>query len=201
MLQRLQNRRGAARLEDSVAERPGHRLENSGPSEEAKIVRRQVREQLRPQVVGHEPVAPGKRSRALGLGPPRPDRQRGEVQARGPALRMLGELGDLLVRQVHSGCAKELARLRLVHAKVVRPDLQREAPRPQRFRRERGPASRREGHLRALGHVSREYRDGVEACRVIEQVQVIQDQDDRLVHRRQGRSQARDDRRLDGNAG
>ena len=84
----------AALLEDRVAERPGHPLENGGPRQEAKIVRRQVREQLRLQVVGHEPVAPGERGRAVGLDPARPDRQRGEVETRGPALGVLGELGD-----------------------------------------------------------------------------------------------------------
>ena len=51
-----------------------------------------MRQQLRLQVVGHEAVAPGERSRALAPHPAGPDRQRGEVQTRGPALRLLGEL-------------------------------------------------------------------------------------------------------------
>ena len=37
--QRLQLRRGAALLEDRVAERPGHPLEHGGPRQEAKLVR------------------------------------------------------------------------------------------------------------------------------------------------------------------
>ena len=114
---------------------------------------------------------------------------------------MLGELGDLVVRQVHSGRAQQLARLGFVHAQVVRPDLQRQALRPQRSQRERRPASRREGHLRPLRDVSRERRDGVEAGRVVEQMQIVQDQDEVLVHPRESRPQARDDRPLDRDAG
>ena len=153
------------------------------------------------QVVGHEPVAPRERSRALGLESPGPDRQRGEVETRGPTLRVLGELGDVDIRQLHAGRAQELARLRFVHAQVVRPDLQRQATRPQRCQRERRWASRREGHLRPLRDVSRECLDGVEAGRVIEEVKVVQDQDALLAHLRQSRSQTRHDRRLDRNAG
>ena len=145
--ERLQNLRRPALLEDRVAERPGHPLENGGTCEETNIVRGQVGEQLRPEVVGHEPVAPRERRRALGPESPRPDRQRGEVEACGPALCVLGELGDLVVRQVQSPGAQQSARLGFVHAEIVRPDLQRQAPRPQRCQRERRPASRREGHL------------------------------------------------------
>src|SRR5207342_2398618 len=73
--QQLQDRRRAARVEDRVAERPGHVLENSGPSQEAKIVGGEVREQLGLQVVGYEMVASRKRGDAFGLRPPSPDRQ------------------------------------------------------------------------------------------------------------------------------
>ena len=128
--QRLQHRRGAALLEDRVAERPRHPLENGGPREEAKLVRGQVREQLRLQVVGHETVAPGERRRALRLDPPRPDRQRGEIETCGPALGLLGELGDLVVRQVHAGRVEQLARLRLGHAQIVRARSPASGPAP-----------------------------------------------------------------------
>jgi hypothetical protein len=45
--------------------------------------------------------------------------------------------------------------------------------------------------------MSRERHDRVEARRVIEQMQIVQDQDDVVVHPRQSRSQAGYDRSLD----
>ena len=103
---------------------------------------------------------------------------------------MLGELGDLSIRQVQAGRRQQLARLGLVHAQLVRPDLQRKAPRPQRSQRQRGMPSRRESQLRAFGNMPRERGDGIQAGLALDQMQVIEDEDDRLVHRRQGRPEA-----------
>ena len=194
---RLQNLRRPALLEDRVAERPGNLLENGGTREETNIVRGQMGEQLRPEIVGHEPVAPRERRRALGPEFPGPDRQRGEVKPCRPALCMPGELRDLVVRQVQSRTAQQLAGLGFVHAEDVRPNLQRQTPRPRRCHRERWPASRREGHLRPLRDVSRECFDGVKGGRFIEPMQVVQDQNDLLAHIRQSRPQARDEGPLD----
>ena len=80
------------------------------------------------QVVRHEPVAAGERRRGGTLDSTGPDRQRGQVETRWPALRVLGQLRKLRVRQLHAGRAQEAARRRLVHAKVGRPDLPRQAP-------------------------------------------------------------------------
>ena len=122
--ERLENLRRPALLQDRVAERPRHPLENGGMCEETNIARGQVGEQLRPQVLGHEPIAPRERRRARGPEPPRPDRQRSQVQACGPALCVLGELGDLLVRQVQS------ARRSAVGAPRLRPCGDRPARSP-----------------------------------------------------------------------
>jgi hypothetical protein len=198
-LQRLQGRRGPARLEDSVAEGARHPLENRRSGEEADLARRQVRQHLRPQVVGHQPVAPGKGCRAIGRRAPSPDRQRGKVQPRAPTLRVLDELSEVDARQVHPGRAKEPAGLSRVHAQVVRPDLQGQPTRPQHSHREPGITSRRQSQLRTRADVPAERGEGIEALPIMEHVQVVQDQDDRLFDRRQRRSQTRDDRSLDRN--
>ena len=145
--QRFQNRRGAALLEDRVTEWPRQPLEDRGASEKAELVGGQVREQLGLEVVRYEAVAPGEGCRALGLGPARPDRQPGEVETCGPALRVLRELADVGIRQIHTSRAQQLARLRCVHAEVVRPHLQLEAPRLKRCERQRRPAAGGEGQL------------------------------------------------------
>ena len=112
--QRLQNRGGAAPLEDSVTERSRQALENSCSCQEAKVVRRQVPEQFRAQVVGHKTVAPGKFSRAVAVASAAVDRQCGEVEARSPALRPLGQQGDLSIRgdltRPHVGAGEPLFR-------------------------------------------------------------------------------------------
>ena len=145
--QRLEHLRRAACVEHRVAERARQPLQNSGPRQETELVPGQVREQLRLQVVGHEPVAPGERGRAVApaLRLARFERQRGEVETRGPALGVRGQLGDLLGGQVDSGRAQQLVRLRLVHPQLVRPDLDRQAARPEGSQLECGLRRARRG--------------------------------------------------------
>ena len=196
--QRLQHLGGAAPLEDRVAERPGHPLQNGGSGQEANA---------RPgetcasnsdlQVVGHE----NGRSRRMPT-PPWPlapralDRQRGQVQARGPALRVLGELGDLFVRQRPRRPRSELPRPGIVHAQLVRPDLRRQALRPQRPSGKRRLGARRQRQLRARRNVpaSAAMASRHEGYRAGEG---RPDQDDGLLHCRQRRPQTRHDRSLD----
>ena len=189
-LERLQRRRRAARVEHGVAERARHALENRGPGQEAQLVGRQAREELRAEVVGQETVVPPERGHALDPGAARLGGQRRQVETGGPALRALGELGDLSIRQVQAGRHQQLARLGLVHAQLVRPDLQRKAPRPQGSQRQRGMPSRRESQLRAFGNMPRERGDGIQAGLALDQMQVIEDEHDWLAHRRQGRPEA-----------
>ena len=92
-----------------------------------------------------------------------------------------------------SNCARLLG----VHAQVLGPELQLQAPRPQRAERQRGRAASRQGELRAVANVSRERGHRVEARAVVEQMQVVQDQHERLVDGGQRRAQPRHDRPLD----
>ena len=99
---------------------------------------RGTREELGEEIVGHETVVSPELGRARHARSARVGRERREVETRGPTLRVLRELGDLVVRQVQAGCAKQLVRLGLVHTQLVWPDLQRQAARPQRPQRQSG---------------------------------------------------------------
>jgi hypothetical protein len=107
------------------------------------------------------------------------------------------QLGELNRRQVHPGRADEAGGLLRVHAQIARPDLVRQPARPQRRRRERGTAAGRQRQLRAGGNMPAEGGECIEALRVMEQVEVVQRQDDRVFDPRERRSQTGDDLRLD----
>ena len=102
--------------------------------EEADIVRRQVRQELRSQVVDDEPVVPGEAPRRLALAPWALIDSAARYRPAGQPSVALDQLGELIVRQVHAGRAREAAGLLRVHAQVVRPDLERQPARPQRRR-------------------------------------------------------------------
>ena len=152
------------------------------------------------QVVRHQEVAAGEADRRPALGPARPDRQRGEVEARGPALGVRGELGDLVIGQIHAGRSQQLARLLGVHAQVLGAEFQLQSPRPQRAERQGGRAASRQGELLAVANVPRKRGHRIERCAVMEQVQVVQDQHERLRDRGQRCAQSRHDRPLDRHA-
>ena len=114
---------------------------------------------------------------------------------------MFGELGHLGRRQVQTGGTQELVRLGLVQTQLVMTDLDREAARPQRTQWQRGPASCGEHQLRALRDMPGQLGDGGQAARVVEEVQVIEDQNRSLVHRREGCRDARHHGSLDRSAG
>ena len=143
-------------------------------------------EQLRLKVVRHQEIASGEAvCRGLSLRAAGPDRQRGEVQARGPALGVRGELGDLGVRQLHAGRSQQLA------APGRRPCADRPgrspAPGPAPATRPAPARARRERTGRAASHREHVARASATASRhvaVMQQMQVIEHQHERLVRRR-----------------
>ena len=90
----------------------------------------------------------------------------------------------MVVGQVRAGGTEELLSFGLGHPEVVLPNLQRHPVRPKRLPGA-APARRARSvvQLRALRDVSRERRHGVPACRALEQMEVVEDQDKLLVHR------------------
>jgi hypothetical protein len=190
----------AALLEDDVAERAGHGFEHGGAGQQAELVGRQSREQLGEEVVGHVAVVAAECGHALRPGRARVGRKGRQVEAGRPALRVFGELGDLGVGQVESGGAEQLACLGLVHAELVGSDLERQAACPQRPQRQHGVPSRQERQLRPLGDMPRQRGDRVQARLAVDQMQVVEDEHDRLFHRRERRAEAWDQRSLDRHA-
>ena len=73
-------------------------------------------------------------------------------------------------------------RLDAIHAQVVDAHLERQAAGAHRRERNRGNATRRQDQLRLVGHVPREGGHRIEAFLRAEELQFVQDQDDRLGH-------------------
>src|SRR5438270_14012211 len=96
-LQRLQKLGRPRRCEDRIAERPGQLVEHARPSEEAKVVRRKLRQELGPQEVDDERIVARERPDLSGSDPGCCCRQRGEVQPGWPALCAPDQLGYGLV--------------------------------------------------------------------------------------------------------
>ena len=133
--------------------------------------------ELRTEVVGHEAVVPVecRRARLSRRRSPWPRAPPDRDPRTSPRCARVSSATSAAVRS-RPAASQQLARLRLVHPQLVRPDLDRQASRPQGSQRERAVAARRERQLRSLGNMPRERGDGVQARRVVEQMQVIEDQ-------------------------
>ena len=94
-LERLERVCRPRRLEHGVAEAAAHAIQHRGVLEEPRLGRRQPGQELEAEVLGHEPVVAGEARGARRARRPGLHRQRREVQAGGPALRPLGQLGEL----------------------------------------------------------------------------------------------------------
>jgi hypothetical protein len=145
-----------------------------------------VGQELGPEVVGHEPVVPGeggpdRRARASRL-----HRQGGQVQADRPALGPPDELVDVGVGQPDTGALEQGLRLVAVHGQLAGPDLGHLPLRPEQGHRQRRSTSGHEHQLGPSGKVHRQLGHRVQACLVVEHLQVVQDEDNRVRHRRQG---------------
>ena len=112
-----------------------------------------------------------------------PPRQRREVYADWPALRRERECCDRRVRDLHSHAGQELRRLALVHREISRSHLENRTFGTHASERARRPASPRERHLHPVRHVGGQHLDRVDAMRVVEHVDVVEDEDRRSRHR------------------
>ena len=90
-------------VERRVAQRTAHVLEDRGVRQEVDLRVRQPVEELRTQVVGHEPVIAGERHAHLGGRPPRLDGECGEVDADGPSLGSSNEFVPICLGKVDVG--------------------------------------------------------------------------------------------------
>ena len=125
-------------VEDRIAERAREGLEDGCPRQEPELVVRQARKELGAEVLGHKKVVTMKRGHALYPGAARLRREYRQVETCSPALGVLRQLGDLVVRQIHPGRPQQFPRAGLVNAQLVRPDLHRQAVCAHRSQRQRG---------------------------------------------------------------
>ena len=183
VLQRLERVGGSRRLQHDVAETAAHAVEHGRVLEKLRLDRRQPRQQLEAEVLGHEPVASGEARGARRARPAGLHRQRREVQAGGPAFRLLGQLGELGRVQLDAGRFEQQLGLSLVQPEVRHADLLHQAMRPPAAERQRWILPARDRDLRAGGNVLDQRREHVETGRTGDGVQVVEHQHQRALER------------------
>jgi hypothetical protein len=135
-------------IQHRVAHRPGERGEDRGLGEEGQALRRQVREQLGPQVVGDRPVVARElrhRTGDVALGA---DRDAGEAQPGRPTLGPRQQRVDVGGVQAQARPLQQQGRLAAGHRQILGVELQhrpRRAQAPER-RGRRAAARQHERH-------------------------------------------------------
>ena len=187
--ERLERARRPRRLQDGVAEPAAHALEDGGVLQEPRLGRREPREELEAEVLGHEAVV-AREARGAGRGrPSRLQGQRREVQAGGPALGPLGQLARV-EPGVHGG--QHGFGLLLVQPQLRHADLLHQPPRPPARQRERGLLPARDRELRARREVADQPREPVQAGGIGHGMEVVEHEHQRPLERSQGVPDARD---------
>ncbi len=153
------------------------------------------------QVVGHEPVVAAERPGALCLGAVRAEGERGEVQARGPALGPRGELRDGRLVEIDACVSQQCRGLLGIQTELVGADLVHASLRSQARQGQRGRLTARHDDLRSLRNVGEERGDRVEARRIADEVEVVEHQDQGVRRGGQRRADTRDADRPDRPAG
>ena len=118
-----------------------------------------------------------------------------------PPLRPAGEPDHVGVVEVDARVAQQSRRLVGVEAQLVVADLHHAPLRPQPRQRQRGLLPARHHELRSLRDVVQECGDRVKTREVGQELQVVEDQDDRFRHSGKRRADARGAARPDGPAG
>jgi hypothetical protein len=122
------------------------------------------------------------------------DGQGGQVQPRRPPLGSAVELGCLAGGEAHVGGLQQIPRLAQVHRQVSRSHLDESAMGAQPRQWQPRPGTRSQGQLGPAGELHRELLKRVQALAVMEQLDVVKDQGDRLGRRRHDHGQPGNDR-------
>jgi len=148
--------------EDGIAQRSGEPIEHGRAPQEGHLLGREVREQRVGHVVRHDPIVaaePCDRRRCVRL---IAQRQGGEIEPGGPALRPPHERVDVRVAKGDSRELEQRGRLAAGHDEVARRQLEHLAMGSQAPERQRRLAPRGEHDLRARGRVLDEAREDVD---------------------------------------
>ena len=161
--------------------------------QEPRLGRRQPGQELEAEVLGHEAVVAVKPAALAELDASRLQRQRREVQAGRPALRALGQLGELARRPaarprrpaaISASCSSS--------RRSATPISSHQSPRPPASERERRLLPARDRDLRARREVADQRREHVQARRVGDGVEIVEHQHQRPLERGQRAPDARD---------
>ena len=189
-LEVLEPPRRARASGDPVAERSAQAIKDRRREQERAHVRRLGVEHLEAEIVDDGPVVARERrdERARVLAPRQ--RQRGELQARGPALGPVLEPGDVgRIESVRAGAAQQRRGLRVREAQLGRADLDQLAPHAQAPERQRGLRAGRDRELERAGLMVEQERHRLVDARVRDQVVVVEHEHHRarggeVVHQR-----------------
>ena len=179
--------------EHRVAEWGAHSLEHGRPSEELHLLRRQGGQQLRSQVVRDEAIL-AREARDVRRLAHRHHRERRQVQTGRPALGMVVEVVHLWLGEVDARRTQKLSRLGPVESEVDRIELEQGTLRAIARERQRGRPPARQDELGAFRQVAREDRKSIEADLLVDFVDVVHDEHDRLLQRAELRPEPRHDR-------
>ena len=166
------------RLEHGVAKTAAHAIQHRGVREEPRLLRRQPRQELVAEVLGHEPVIAseclGAHAFRAGL-----NRQRRQVQAGRPTLRPLGQPRDLVRVELDPCSTEQQPRLLLVQAQVLDTHLVHPSLRPPAGQRQRRLLPTRDRNLRARRNVVEQLRQRVQTGPTGDSVQIVEHQHQR----------------------
>ena len=175
--QRVQRGRGAAPVEDRVAQRRAQPLEHRGPQHERLQLGFVRGEHLAGEEVDHVRAGAVERTHQAGLVRAARERQRGEVDPGRPPLRAPDERLDVGGGQVEREPAvEELVRLGGREPQRVRAELDQLAARPQRAERQRRIRPGRDHELHVRRQVIDEPGDGLARGTGREPVEVVEHQ-------------------------
>ena len=180
--ERFQDCIRARAVEHRIAEPPAHSIEHGCSRQERDLGVREAREQLGTQILRHQPVVAGERnagvlSRAAGL-----QRERREVQPDRPSFGAVEQLVHLGVGELHAGGIEQRAPFESRHRELVDTDLYDVTAGAKPRHGERWFGARPEREPRAGREVEGKLGDRVEALVVLERLDVVEDEDDGLLH-------------------
>ena len=179
VLERVERPGSAEPPEQGVALRAGEPVEHRDARQELDRRGGQTAEQLLPEVVGDVAVGAAEVvDQLFGQRPP-PERERGQLEAGGPALRLASEPRGELLGDRDTGAAEEQVRLPRGQPQVVRPHVAEPALDAQPRERDGRLGTPGEDDRGAAGHVVEQRRQRGHRPGSGQEVDVLDDEDER----------------------
>ena len=193
LLELVQQPRPVAAAGQRVGERAADALEDACAHQQRAHLRRLGGERLVEQVVGDRALAAGEfgdeAPRCLVAG----ERQRGEAQARRPALGALLQAAHVAVADRHPSPGQQLAGLLIREVQVGGADLQQLAYQAQPVQAELRVATADDDRVQPRGRRAEQLLEPVERLGRAQLVEVVEDQEDRARERVEALDQAREE--------